>query len=93
MIGMLKGMGTTIRHLFLPTFNAGYPDTPKTLPERSRSSFRLPMGEDGVPLCKSCMLCANSCPVGAILIESEKTEGGPGRTLTGFEIDLGLCMY
>ncbi len=93
MIGMFKGMATTIRHLFLPTFNADYPNTPKVLPSRSRSSFELPLGDDGAPLCKSCMLCARSCPDSAIIIESSKREDGPGRVLERFVIDLGLCMY
>ncbi len=90
---MLKGMATTARHLFMPTFNAGYPGIPKVLPERSRSSFVLPLDDDGLPLCKSCQLCAKSCPDSAIIIESEKAADGPGRVLTRFTIDLGLCMY
>lgn len=90
---MLKGMATTISHLFKPTFNAGYPYTEKVLPERSRSSFALPLGDDGSPLCRSCMLCERSCPTGAITITAAKREDGPGRVLERFEIDLGLCMY
>lgn len=93
MIGMLKGMATTISHLWRPNFNAGYPGTPKVLPTRSRSSFELPMGEDGAPLCRSCLLCERSCPDGAIKITSSKREDAPGRMLERFEIDLGLCMY
>lgn len=93
MIGMLKGMATTFSHLLRPTFNAGYPGTPKVLPERARSSFTLPRNEDGVPLCKSCGLCERSCPDSAITITSSKREDGPGRILERFEIDLGVCMY
>lgn len=93
MIGMLKGMATTISHLWRPNFNAGYPGAPKVLPPRSRSSFELPTGEDGVPLCRSCQLCERSCPDDAISIVSSKREDGPGRVLESFEIDLGLCMY
>lgn len=90
---MLKGMAATIRHLFLPTFNAGYPYTPRVLPPRARSSFTLPRREDGVPQCKSCGLCERTCPDSAITITSHKSEDGPGRVLDRFEIDLGLCMY
>jgi len=90
---MLKGMATTIGHLFRPNFNGGYPYTPKVLPERARMSFALGFGEDGTPLCKSCGVCERSCPDGAIRIVSSKREDGPGRVLERFEVDLGLCMY
>lgn len=93
MIGLFKGMATTMSHLFRPTFNAGYPDTPKVLPERSRSSFALARDDSGAWLCKSCGLCERNCPDGAIRIRSSKREDGPGRVLEHFEIDLGLCMY
>ncbi len=42
---------------------------------------------------QGCTLCAKSCPNSAITIETEKREDAPGRVLTKFEIDLGLCMY
>lgn len=93
MKGMVKGMATVMRHLLKPSATEGYPWEPKLLPERSRTSFAVPLDENGVPYCKSCMLCAKSCPEHAITIESEKREDGPGRTLRHFEIDLGVCMY
>lgn len=93
MIGMAKGMITTFKHLVRPALTVQYPNVKRELPERSRMSFTLPLDENGVPLCKSCMLCANSCPDRAIQIESEKRADGPGRVLKSFTIDLGLCMY
>lgn len=90
---MAKGMVTTLRTVMRPAFTERYPDVKKTLPERSRTSFSLPVAEDGTPKCKSCMLCVKNCPDDAIVIESEKREDSPGRMLTKFTIDLGLCMY
>jgi len=92
-IGMAKGMLTTIKHLFSPTFTIQYPDVKRELPERSRMSFTLMTDEAGEPQCKACLLCEKSCPDDAIKIESEKQEGRPGRVLTKFSIDLGRCMY
>jgi NADH-quinone oxidoreductase subunit I len=93
MKGLAKGMATVMRHLLKPSVTEGYPWAPKELPERSRTSFALPLDENGVPFCKSCILCAKSCPDNSITIESEKRADGPGRVLLRFEIDLGTCMY
>lgn len=93
MIGIGKGMVTTLKHLLKPAITMQYPLVKRDLPERSRMSFALPRDESGAPACKSCMLCAKSCPDNAITIESEKREGTPGRVLTKFTIDLGTCMY
>lgn len=94
MIGIAKGMATTIKHLFRKPITYGYPlSAPRQLPERSRMSFALLTDEQGQPQCKSCLLCQKSCPDDAITILSEKREDGPGRELVRFEIDLGRCMY
>lgn len=93
MIGIGKGMLTTLRHFMAPAITVQYPLVKREIPERSRQSFTLPVDESGTPLCKSCNLCAKSCPDNAITIESEKREGVPGRVLTRFTIDLGVCMY
>lgn len=93
MIGMAQGLVTTFKHLLRPAITLRYPDVKTVLPERSRTSFVLPLSEDGAPLCKSCGVCAKNCPDNAIVIESEKNPDGPGRVLTKFTIDLGTCMY
>jgi NADH-quinone oxidoreductase subunit I len=92
-IGMAKGMLTTLRFMLDGAVTVQYPHVKRVLPERSRSSFALPLDEFGTPLCKGCLLCAKSCPNQAITMETEKREDRPGRVLTKFEIDLGLCMY
>jgi NADH-quinone oxidoreductase subunit I len=92
-IGLAKGMVTTLKHFLRPAVTEQYPNVKRTLPERSRTMFIMPMDENDLPACKACMLCAKNCPDGAITIESEKRTDGPGRVLTHFSIDLGLCMY
>lgn len=93
MIGMAQGLVTTFKHLLRPAITLRYPYEKRPLTERSRTSFMLPMNESGTVACKSCGMCAKSCPVSAIVIESEKKTDGPGRVLTKFTIDLGKCMY
>jgi NADH-quinone oxidoreductase subunit I len=92
-IGMAKGMLTTLKFFLHPAATVQYPKVRRTLPERSRTMFTLPMDEAGLPACKACMLCAKNCPDGAIKLTSEKRTDGPGRVLTHYSIDLGLCMY
>ncbi len=93
MIGIGKGMVATMKHFLRPAITEQYPNVMRELPERSRMSFALPRDEAGTPMCKSCNLCAKSCPDQCITIESVKREDGPGRELRKFTIDLGRCMY
>jgi NADH-quinone oxidoreductase subunit I len=92
-IGIGKGMVATMKHFLRPAITEQYPNVMRELPERSRMSFALPRDENGTPMCKSCNLCANSCPDQCITIESVKREDSPGRELRKFTIDLGRCMY
>jgi formate hydrogenlyase subunit 6/NADH:ubiquinone oxidoreductase subunit I len=93
MIGMAKGMVTTLRHMLRPAVTVQYPLVRRELPERSRTMFALPMKEDGTPACKACLVCEKNCPDNAIKLGTEKRADGPGRVLTHYSIDLGLCMY
>jgi len=93
LIGVGKGMITTLRHFMRPAITEQYPLYRRELPPRSRMGFALDMAEDGSPKCKACLLCERACPDDAIKIDSEKRADGPGRVLTGFSIDLGRCMY
>ena len=93
MIGIFNGMATIFGRMVHPAVTENYPDEKRQLPERARMSFAMARDESGQPQCKACMLCERSCPDNAIVIESEKRSDGPGRVLTKFTIDLGLCMY
>ena len=93
MRGLAQGMVTVMRFLLRGSVTEAYPWGPKVLPERSRTSFALPLDENGNPYCKSCLLCERSCPDNAIKIESEKRTDGPGRELKRFTIDFGTCMF
>ena len=93
MIGIAKGMAEIFGRMVRPAVTELYPDVKRVLPERARMSFAMAHDQTGQPQCKACMLCERSCPDNAIVIESEKRTDGPGRVLTKFTIDLGLCMY
>jgi NADH-quinone oxidoreductase subunit I len=96
-VGLLKGLGVTIKHLFKQPATQMYPKQRPDLPPRTRGVIAL-MDEN----CTVCMLCARECPDWCIYIDSHKEtvppakEGGRTRTrnvLDRFAIDFSLCMY
>ena len=96
-LGLLKGMGVTLKHLFKKNTVIQYPEEKQDLPARSRGVIALK--EEN---CTVCMLCARECPDWCIYIDSHKEqlppkrEGGRPRkrnVLDRFAIDYALCMY
>jgi NADH-quinone oxidoreductase subunit I len=96
-VGLLKGLGVTIKHLFKRPATQMYPKERPVLAPRTRGVIAL-MDEN----CTVCMLCSRECPDWCIYIDSHKEtvppakEGGRARTrnvLDRFAIDFSLCMY
>jgi NADH-quinone oxidoreductase subunit I len=96
-VGLLKGLGVTVKQMFKPAVTQQYPHVRPELAPRTRGVIAL-MDEN----CTVCMLCARECPDWCIYIDSHKEtvppakEGGRARTrnvLDRFAIDFALCMY
>jgi len=95
-IGLLKGLGVTLKTMLSPATTQRYPHVKPDLPPRTRGVIAL-MEEN----CTVCMLCARECPDWCIYIDSHKEvvapkDGGRARTrnlLDRFAIDFALCMY
>src|SRR5688572_7544721 len=96
-IGLLKGLGVTLKTMMTPSTTQQYPHVKPELPPRTRGVIAL-MEEN----CTVCMLCARECPDWCIYIDSHKEtvppkeEGARARTrnvLDRFAIDFALCMY
>jgi len=96
-IGLLKGLGVTLKTMLTPATTVQYPHVKPDLPPRTRGVIAL-MEEN----CTVCMLCARECPDWCIYIDSHKEvvppkdEGARARTrnvLDRFAIDFALCMY
>jgi len=71
-IGILKALGTTLRHLPRRKITVQYPEQREQLPERSRGLFRVvidPATDD--PRCRACTLCETNCPVQVIRVNYE----------------------
>ena len=95
-VGLIKGLGVTLRTMTRPAATRQYPHVKPNLPARSRGVIAL-IEEN----CTVCMLCSRECPDWCIYIDSHKEqvapkEGGRARTrniLDRFAIDFALCMY
>jgi NADH-quinone oxidoreductase subunit I len=96
-LGLLKGLGVTLKTMSRRSVTRQYPDVKPALPPRSRGVIAL-MEEN----CTVCMLCSRECPDWCIYIDSHKETvppkepGARARTrniLDRFAIDFALCMY
>jgi formate hydrogenlyase subunit 6/NADH:ubiquinone oxidoreductase subunit I len=95
-LGLIKGLGVTLKHLLQRSITQEYPDEKPDLPPRSRGVIALKQEN-----CTVCWLCSRECPDWCIYIESHKethepAAGGRARAvkvLDRFAIDYALCMY
>jgi len=95
-IGLLKGLGVTLKHLLSRSITQQYPHVKPNLPPRSRGVIALKEAN-----CTVCYKCSRECPDWCIYIDAHKEThepvgGGRGRSvkvLDRFAIDYALCMY
>jgi NADH-quinone oxidoreductase subunit I len=95
-LGLVKGLGITLKHMLSPSITQQYPDEKPDLPARTRGVIALKMEN-----CTVCWKCSRECPDWCIYIESHKEThppagGGRARSvkvLDRFAIDYSLCMY
>src|SRR6187549_1193916 len=95
-VGLLKGLGVTLKTMTRPAATRQYPHVRPNLPARTRGVIAL-IEEN----CTVCMLCSRECPDWCIYIDSHKEEvvvPGAARprqrnVLDRFDIDFSLCMY
>nr|MBA3728542.1 NADH-quinone oxidoreductase subunit I [Actinomycetota bacterium] len=95
-IGLLKGLGITLKHMLQRSITQQYPDEKPNLPARTRGVIALKEAN-----CTVCYKCSRECPDWCIYIDAHKethepAAGGRGRSmkvLDRFAIDYALCMY
>src|SRR6266516_7512292 len=95
-VGLLKGLGVTLKHMLSRSITQQYPHEKPNLPPRTRGVIALKMEN-----CTVCWKCSRECPDWCIYIESHKethppASGGRARSvkvLDRFAIDYALCMY
>jgi len=95
-VGLIKGLGVTMKHMLQRSITQEYPDEKPNLPPRTRGVIALK--EEN---CTVCYKCSRECPDWCIYIDAHKethepAAGGRGRSvkvLDRFAIDYALCMY
>jgi len=85
--GLAKGLMTTFKHLARPPVTVEFPEEERTIPKRARTNLVW-----FVERCTGCSTCAQACPDGCILVETEPREDG-SYLVNRYEIDFRLCMY
>jgi NADH-quinone oxidoreductase subunit E len=71
-LGMLKALGTTMRHLPRKKVTVQYPEEREALPERSRGLFKVVVDPlTDTARCRACTLCETNCPVQVIRVDYE----------------------
>lgn len=87
-LGILKGMGITLRNLLRRPITIQYPEEKIPLPLRFRG-YEFAWYADR---CTVCATCAKACPHGVISIESHVGDRGQW-VIDKFQFDIATCMF
>ncbi len=97
--GLLKGMATTVGHIFKKKATVSYPEVQRPFSPVFRGLHILNRDEEGREKCTACGLCALSCPAEAITMEA--AERAPGeehlykeeKYAAKYEINMLRCIF
>ena len=95
---VVKGLGTTFKHMFRPPTTVQYPEQRRPVYPRFRGKHKLMRYENGLERCIGCSLCAGVCPAKAIYVQAaENTDEhrvSPGeRYASRYEINMIRCIF
>ncbi|MBI2846607.1 MAG: NADH-quinone oxidoreductase subunit I [Chloroflexi bacterium] len=99
MIGLLKGLNTTLKTLFRRPVTVQYPDEHLPLAPRYKG-FPALLWDDNVqePYCVGCQVCARYCPTECITVtmkDNTKFKDGTStrkKIVDFFQIDMAKCI-
>jgi len=86
-VGLAKALLTTVKTLTRPPVTFEFPEEERPIPPRARTNLVW-----FVERCTGCSTCAQACPDGCILVETDPREDG-SYLVKRYEIDFRLCMY
>ena len=74
-LGIVKGMGLTLRKFFEPKATIKYPEVRLDVPHKFRGRLQLLYDEYGTLKCETCFQCAQACPIECIDMGGVDTKG------------------
>jgi ferredoxin len=74
-LGIVKGMGLTLRRFFEPKATIRYPEVRADVSTRFRGRLQLLYDEYGTIKCETCFQCAQACPIECIDMGGIDTKG------------------
>jgi NADH-quinone oxidoreductase subunit I len=95
---LVRGLATSIKHIFRKPVTVQYPEEPAPVPPRHRGVHQLMRYENGLERCIGCELCSAACPADCILVVSEENPPekpvSPGeRYAKVYEINMLRCIF